>query len=1206
MFKEKKASVLRTKIFTGIRYGSLAVAITFAAGAAGFFLPSQAAGQAVSVNGGSIQGTITDSSNAAVSNATITISSRETGFTKTLQTDSAGFYSIGPLNPGTYQLAIDAPGFSKLVAETIVRTGTATPGSYRLTVGQATTEVTVSAAAVQVNTDQPGVSGVINAEQIDTLPINGRNFLDLAQLEPAVQLQDGQSFDPTKAGFSAIAVNGVSGRTTRILLDGQDITDENVGTTIMNVSEGAIDEFQINHSTQDVAGELTSTGQVLVSTRSGTNAYHGQLFYNFQDHSAGFATVEGIDVPFQRNQFGGRIGGPILKDKLFFFASSERIKQDSSVASSLGSLFSSIQSQFPTLGSPYRETYSTARLDYQGPFGGHYFARINYDVNSVASNFGYGYWYYANRDNTPGIAGGVDYVTGSFTHSFRISYEKFHNLISDTTSGNASLYNPLPELSFYYSAQGLYAGPNFLAPQETYQSDKQFRYDGGWTHGAHNVRFGTGFNRLLGGGYANFFGLAPRASIRASTYLDTPNCTTADPVNCYHVSSIIFGNGQGYFSEKPQFNLPGGGQEDWRYNAYIADAWKLRPNFTITAGIRYNRDTQRANQDLGVIPCSDVDTATFPNPPCSGSAPLLDQFSPGLGKKVNQPNMNWGPQLGFVWGVDNSGKTVVRGGFGVYYDSNVWNNILFDRENRLKSGLFNAEQSLSCANPQPVNIPGGQISDVGGYSLAQICAMPLAQSAPLFSQLQAQYQQATSAAGTAGNINPNYVGETLTVNSAFYAPSYVSPYSLQWNLGLQREILPGAVLSADYVHSATIKIQQTIDVNHVGAARYLNTTAAQNAINATLSANGWASIDDAIANGAVIEDFMGNGLDSGNQYTSGYPAAIYGLTPDTGAAFAGANPNLGQGLFNFPNGRAGFDALELNLREQKRHPFPGVADSNFEVSYTFSKMVTTSRGGSDAFFTNYPWDIDQPTYYMGRGELDHKNSLSFGGSFLLKYGPRIGLIAHFRSAAPSNLTLDNLAENNIFQADVDGDGIQTTDADLLPGTGPGSFMHEVSTGNLKKVIANYNASYANTLTPAGKALVNAGLFSATQLQKLNAVQQPIYSPTTGSFNNPMFKSLDANFSYLIKLKFISESASLEPMVSMYNLPNFANWGRTTGVLVNAADAGSDGSGAFGYVNGEYGGTNNFDYKNQTRVQRGSGTFSQGGLRSTEFSLRFNF
>ena len=157
--------------------------------------------------------------------------------------------------------------------------------------------------------------------------MNGRNFLDLAQIQPGVILQSGESFDPTKAGYSAISVGGVSGRTTRILLDGQDITDETVGTTIFNVSQGAINEFQLNRSTQDVSGEVTSTGQVLVATNSGTNAFHGKAFYNFQDNRAGFAALTGgIEAPFQRNQFGGGIGGPILKDKLFFFANAERIQ----------------------------------------------------------------------------------------------------------------------------------------------------------------------------------------------------------------------------------------------------------------------------------------------------------------------------------------------------------------------------------------------------------------------------------------------------------------------------------------------------------------------------------------------------------------------------------------------------------------------------------------------------------------------------------------------------------------------------------------------------------------------------------------------------------------------------------------------------------------------------------------------------------------
>ncbi len=984
----------------------------FFLGSVSTFTISPAGAQAVSANGGSIQGTITDSARAALSGAAITISSKETGYSRSLTADASGFYSVGPLNPGTYQIQVEASGFSKLIVQTVVRIGTATPGSYQLTIGGSTTEVQVNAGAVQVNTEQPGVSGVITAKQIDTLPINGRNFLDLAQLEPGVQLQDGNSFDPTKAGYSALAVNGISGRTTRIVLDGQDITDENVGTTIVNVSEGAIDEFQINHSTQDVSGDLTSTGQVLVSTRSGTNKYHGQAFYNFQDHTVGFAKIEGIDVPFQRNQFGGRVGGPIIKDKLFFFANSERIKQEQSAASSLGSVLGGLQSQFPSIGSPYRETYSTVRLDYNGPFAGHYFVRANYDVNASVS--GSSYSLYSNRDNTPGLVGGADFVTGNFTHSFRGGYEKFHNLIGDATAGNASLYNPFPALNVEFGAQGLYTGPNANAPQATFQSDKQIRYDGSWTRGKHNLRYGVEVNRLLGGGYASFFGLAPRAYLYNSTLTDG-----GDPTNPldYAFRYLYVGNGEGYFSEKPGFNLPGGGQEDTRFAAYVTDAWKVRPNLTVTAGLRYGRDTERANQDLGAIPCSTIDPG-YTDPICTGNTPLLDQFGPGLGNRVNQPNLNFGPQIGFAYSLGSKAETVIRAGFGVYYDSNIWNNILFDRENRLQKGLFNAYNLINCTSPQLVFPGGNVVTAVNGVPLTTLCTDPLSVSAPYIIALQQQYQAAVQQAGPA--LNPNFVGETLNISSAFYAPNYVSPYSLQWNFGVQRQLGIGSVLTVDYVHSATLKIQQSIDVNHVGAARYLNQTAAANAIQSTLTANGWTSVDNAIANGATIEDFMGNGLDSGINYIGGNSILYEGATPNTGAAFAGINPNLGEGLFNFPSGKAGYDSLQFNLRHQKTHPFKGVTDSNFQVSYNFSRIQTTSRGGSNAFFTAGAWNQDHATQYMGDADLDHRHSLSFGGAFTVAHGPQIGLIGHFSSAPPSNLLLDATAEANIFQTDADG------------------------------------------------------------------------------------------------------------------------------------------------------------------------------------------
>jgi hypothetical protein len=215
----------RKMVVSGIRCGSLAIAITFAAAASGFLLPSLAVGQAISQNGGSIQGTITDAAGAAVSSAKVTISSPDTGYSHELVADSAGLYSLGPLVPGRYIITVDAPGFSRQVVNTAVQLGTVSSGNIRLKVGNTGETIEVNAEEVQINTEQAGVAGVITKEQIEALPVNGRNILDIAQIQPGVVLQSGQTFDPTKTGYSALGVNGQNGRSTRILVDGQDISD---------------------------------------------------------------------------------------------------------------------------------------------------------------------------------------------------------------------------------------------------------------------------------------------------------------------------------------------------------------------------------------------------------------------------------------------------------------------------------------------------------------------------------------------------------------------------------------------------------------------------------------------------------------------------------------------------------------------------------------------------------------------------------------------------------------------------------------------------------------------------------------------------------------------------------------------------------------------------------------------------------------------
>jgi len=221
------------------------------------------------ISTGSILGTVTDPTGAVVPGANVTISNKATGQSRSLATTGAGTYNSGPLQPGEYTLRIEAKGFQTYETGVTVQVGVTSSGDVRLSVGRENTVVEVQAAAVLVNTAQATIQGVITADQIKALPINGRNFLDLAQLEPGVQIQDGANFDPTKNGFSSISFSGRFGRTARIEVDGLDISDETVGTTTQNIPASGIQEFQVESSSLDLSTELTSSGAVNVSTKSG-------------------------------------------------------------------------------------------------------------------------------------------------------------------------------------------------------------------------------------------------------------------------------------------------------------------------------------------------------------------------------------------------------------------------------------------------------------------------------------------------------------------------------------------------------------------------------------------------------------------------------------------------------------------------------------------------------------------------------------------------------------------------------------------------------------------------------------------------------------------------------------------------------------------------------------------------------------------------
>ncbi len=226
-----------------------------------------------SIATGSIQGNVTDATGALLPNAKVTVTG-PTGQTLHATTNASGEYSLGALIPGAYAVRIEAKGFKTAQLAMEVRVDNAANGSVKLEIGQESTVVEVQASEVQVNTEQATVQGVLTASQIENLPVNGRNFLDLAQLEPGVQIQDGQNFDPTKAGYSSISFGGRYGRTARIEVDGVDVSDETVGTTTTDIPASGIQEFQIGQASLDMSTELTSSGSVNVTTKSGTNGIH--------------------------------------------------------------------------------------------------------------------------------------------------------------------------------------------------------------------------------------------------------------------------------------------------------------------------------------------------------------------------------------------------------------------------------------------------------------------------------------------------------------------------------------------------------------------------------------------------------------------------------------------------------------------------------------------------------------------------------------------------------------------------------------------------------------------------------------------------------------------------------------------------------------------------------------------------------------------
>ena len=1168
----------------------------------GLAAPTSLAGQAT-VSTGGVTGTITDPQGAVVPGAKVNISSKETGFSVVLITGASGLFNLGSVAPGTYNVRVEATNFKTTQTSAVVQVGQVLTLNLQLELGAASSVIEVTAGTAQVNTEQATVSGVLTTQQIETLPINGRNFLDLAQLEPGVQIQDGNNFDPTKVGYSSISFGGRFGRTARIEVDGVDVSDETVGTTTMNIPASALQEFQLSQSSLDLSNELTSSGSVNVITRSGTNDYHGQAFGLFRDSSMAAALPHpaGTAAPFQRSQFGGNFGGPIQKDKLFFFMDAERTKQELASPVPLPAPFTALGG---TYSSPYRETDLVGKLDYVATSNLKLFYRFSYFANAAVSTFGAASFQpFKNKDYTRNHLVGGDYSHGSWTHSFRFEYLKFQNQIVDDVVGSGL---PLANFPATVNVGPFASGPNLLAPQTTPQSDHQVKYDGSKIWGKHVLRFGFGFNHLQGGGFAKFFSITPSvydfqdpAAVAFAATNPFSSKGINDPLN-YPVELAFIGNGLGFSTENPAFGFPLGGLgPDNRIGTYVGDSWRLRPNITVTAGVRYVRDTGRIDADLG--PISAINAAY-----------------PGLGDRVKQPNHDFAPQVGIAWDPSKNGKMSIRAGGGIYYENVIWNNVLFDRPLRLPKGGF-LSFPTPCIAPgtsSPVPFADGTLRTIptGGCGDASGNPVSIGSAAPIIAAFQKEFQQVAAQVG--GNaINGSYLPSLIASGSplptGFFDPNYKTPRSVQMNVGVQRQIWRGGVVSADYLRNVATHYGLGQDINHVGDTRYFNLSAAQAAIASTLNACGVSTIDQAIAGcpglhpatattpagPATMADFASRGLGTPADAAAG---ACTTATTGFQCAFAGINPNNPAFVVQKPIGRSTYDALQVKFTQNSQHPFRGVRALNFQASYSlssfknaggFSNTSPGTPGSGDQDFVISAIDNANPLKYFGWGPLDRKNQFSFGGVMDTPGGFRFGVVSHFYSPLPVGLYVPNTGAGpgEIFRTDFTGDG---TVQDPLPGTQVGSLGRNISYGGLAGVISNYNAKFANQATPAGQVLISDKLFTLAQLQALGGVAPSVPAPVAGQV--PMFglKTFDFKMSWVGKFK---ERLTVEPSVSFFNVFNFANFDLPQSTLNPLL------TGAAGSVNGT-------TYTDQTtqRVGVGTGVYSLGAPRVIEWGLKLTF
>ena len=639
---------------------------------------------------GTISGRVLDAQGSAVPGVTVTARSADTGFVRTEVSDAEGSYRLQALPVGTYDVTAELSGFNKFERKAlVVNVGQNIALDVAMAVAGVTESVVVTGATPLINTTSSEVGGVVDVTSIESLPLNGRQFANLAASIPGVGL--GFHSDPTKSSQFSPQIGGGNGRNVNYQIDGGDNNDDTVGGLLQLFPLEAIQEF--NFITQRYKAEYgRSNGGVMnIVTKSGTNNFRGSGFLNFRDKSMNSETfteklrdLEKQD--YRRYQYGGSFGGPILQDRAHFFAAAERTQQDTSQSVSTLGLFPDLDGVYVT---PQRENLLTAKATMNVTPA--QFLSVRYGRNTNSQVYG------ASTLAVPESWGDSENKFNSFNinHNWVIGGGKLNEFIFQFADfGNVvAARTDAPQETF---PNQVAIGYNTNTPQTTEQRKFQFKNDFSWSIAGMG---GLGHDMKVGVNYIHEPRLFVTFSSGSSDYAYT------------HLTNDLNGPISVVSRNKPgaSANLPMD-----QYGFYIQDDWRVSSRLTVNAGLRYDYASGFAI-DQSQIPNYQILTAAAAAGRFDG-VPGFDEFAKEHGEDKN----NFQPRIGAVYDLRGDGQDIIRGGWGIYHDFGYTNATILFPGLSAQGGsgvVFDARDTAGLKNPDGSFFRVGQpVSNIAAFS----------------------------------------------------------------------------------------------------------------------------------------------------------------------------------------------------------------------------------------------------------------------------------------------------------------------------------------------------------------------------------------------------------------------------------------------------------------------------------------------------------